>query len=331
MATDIDKLFETADAETAGSQAPAADTGAGDGSELLSAQERTLSPKVQARLIEQRRGGGMPDGVKGSTRKGKAKESAAPAPESSTAEADGDASSGNGLSTQANDELAKLAAKNGETTSTASTPDDSGIPAEIPGLTSGGAEGSAYEKRQAELAAARQTGKKPKQTAKQKAAETARKQKEKDKAAKEKEKERAKAKSDKQKEREQARKEKDKEKQEARKKAEAERKAKLEKERKERAAQRAAKATPDLLKREPKAVQELFAAHYANALEEGVRRAKCDRGDFAAGWMTLLRAIRKDQGGKLEMPAAPEVKPRPTRSGKATATASGPADGTSEA
>jgi DNA polymerase III gamma/tau subunit len=240
------------------------------------------------------------------------------------------------ITSAASDELARLAAKNGETTSGAQVPDGmasgmsdpnlesvvspgdetdatasstDGIPGDIPGLTSATADGAAtppgntYAQRQAELAAARAKagGKRSKKTA----AELRAEQREKEKAAKEKakekaaaakarEKEKAQEKTQKQKDAEAARKTKAKEAQESKAKREAERKAEQAKKTAAVAAARTAAATPDLLKKMPRQVQELFARHYAEALEAHIRRPKCDRGDFCAGWLSLLLFFRKE-------------------------------------
>lgn len=300
MATDIDKLFQDADAaevqDKTGTDGPPAETNGA-----------AKAPTDLAAKVAAKRGKG-----------------AAPSPTPSTAPAAEPALSDNGLTTQANDELAKLAAKNevkagkGKGTARASAspaadaPDttsaDAGtqIPTEIPGLTSTPADGAtpnAFEVRQAELAAARARsggGKKKMSAAEKRAADKA---KAKDAAAKAKEK--AKEKTQKQKDAEKARADKKKAESAERKKKEDERKAKIEADKRERAAIRASKATPDLLKKMPKQVQELFAVHYKAALEDKIRRPKCDRGDFCAGWLTLLTFFRKSG---VQMPTA---KPAP--------------------
>lgn len=272
----------------------------------------------------------------------------APAPSADAPESTSDTSAPlaatNGISPNASDELAKLAAQRGETTSgstpkgkskstkastttspasapstdagtdaTASPSDlPDGIPTEIPGLTSQPANGdgkSAYEKRQAELAAARAAGGKPKGkakkkplTEKQQAALDAKIAREKEAKEKAKAKEKAAKETDKAK----AKKEKEKEAQAARKKRDDERKAEIAKKKAAVAAQRAARATPDLLGKEPKAIQELFAQHYKQALDDKVRRPKCDRGDFCAGWLTLLKMFRKSNI-QLPTPAKAEA------------------------
>lgn len=262
MATEdiVGDLFAAADAETA--------------------QESALTPATQAELakLAARRGettssDTLPNGrpAKSRKRKGAANPEPASAPSS-------------------DDE---------KTDATASSSGDSDLPEVIPGLTSSPDAGgqSAYEKRKAELDAARARGRAPK---KGKAKAKTEKQVAREKA--DKDKQAARAKADRQKEREKTRADKEKADQAKRKEKEAERKAEQAKKRAAVAAARAAKATPDLLKKEPKDVQELFAQHYKKAREDGVRREKCDRGDFAAGWMMFLREMRK-QGVAAPKPA----------------------------
>lgn len=202
------------------------------------------------------------------------------------------------ITSQASDELAKLAAKNGD-----------GVPDEIPGLTTS-PPGNTYAETQAALATARsKNAKKKPLTAKQqatldrqKAKEKADKEKAAAKAKAEKEKAKAREKTDKQKASEAAKKEKEKEAKDAKAKREQARKDELAKKRAEVAAKRAAAQTPDLIGRENKATQAAFAEDYAaaapkserNPSGQGVRRAKSDRGDFAAGWIMAMRRMRRD-------------------------------------
>src|SRR6266487_3077854 len=162
--------------------------------------------------------------------------------------------------------------------------------------------GALYEKRAAEIAAARARpgGKGGKATkASGKAAKAG--LKEKIRAQREREKAKAREKSERQKDREAERK--------ARAKAAADERRAKEKKRKdeqaalarERARERMEKRVPDLLARENKALQAAFAEDYAVAGPKtdrnpggiGIRRAKADRGDFAAGYIMALRRVRK--------------------------------------
>lgn len=80
-------------------------------------------------------------------------------------------------------------------------------------------------------------------------------------------------------------------------KLEAERKAKLAKDKEEKARVRASKAMPTIIARAPKWIQDAFGVDYALAGPKtdrnpeglGARRAKADRGDFAAGYVMGLR------------------------------------------
>lgn len=301
MATDIDKIFQDADAAE---HAPA-------GPDVPNQQNGQKAPTDLAAKVAAKRG------KAGASAKETASLTPAPKPDAASTPL----AATDGVSPNAKDELAKLAAKNEAksgkgkgkaassvptaTDATAPAPEsaDAEIPTEIPGLTSTPADGSspnAFEVRQAELAAARARsggGKKPKLTAAQQRKVDAAKAKEK--ATKEKAK--AKEKTDKQKAAEATRANKKKEEAAARKKREDERKAKVAADKAERAKIRASKATPDLLKKMPKQIQELFAAHYKSALEDKIRRPKCDRGDFCSGWLTLLTFFRKNG---VQMPAA---------------------------
>lgn len=107
---------------------------------------------------------------------------------------------------------------------------------------------------------------------------------------------------------------KDKEKKDKAKAREDERKAKLAASKKANAAVRASKATPAILKGETKPIQALFAQHYSEAAridqagkplkvdkdgnvldgQTSMRRPKCDRGDFAAGWYMVVLQMRKE-------------------------------------
>lgn len=223
-----------------------------------------------------------------------------------------------GVSPNAKDELAKLAAKReGNAGAESQTPSpDSGdgssdtplegdIPNEIPGLTTAEGGSTAYEQRKAEIEEAKARGKKPKGrrlTEAQKAKAAAAKAKEKEKAAAAKAKEKAKADAEKAKAAEAKKKTAKQEAAERRKKMEDERKAKQAEEKARKAAERALKAVPDLISRENKATQAAFAEDYRLAAPkgernpdgQGVRRAKADRGDFAAGWLMAMRRVRRD-------------------------------------
>lgn len=177
------------------------------------------------------------------------------------------------------------------------------IPDEIEGLTSG--DPDAYAERQKEIAAAKAAGAKPKArklTPAQKAKADADKAKEREKAAAAKAKEKEKAAAAKAKEKEQTAKSRKQEQAARRKEMEDARKKKLAEQKAARAAERAAKQTPDLIGRENKATQAAFAEDYQKAGPKtdrnpdgtGVRRAKSDRGDFAAGWIMAMRRVRRD-------------------------------------
>ena len=174
------------------------------------------------------------------------------------------------------------------------------------GANTGVGGGALYEKRQAEIAAARarpggKGGKATKASGKASGKATKAGLKEKIRAQKEKEKAKTREKSEKQKEKEAERK--------ARAKVAADERRAKEKKRKdeqaalakERARERMEKRVPDLLARENKALQAAFAEDYAVAGPKtdrnpggiGIRRAKADRGDFAAGYIMALRRVRK--------------------------------------
>jgi len=230
----------------------------------------------------------------------------------------------NELTPEANDELARLASireAEAEAESEAEEDDEDTEAAVMKGLQEdggggedGGVEGETlYARRQREIAAAKarpggkasKSGKgkggsgavaKEREKAKAKAATL----KERAAAAKAREKEKAKEKTEKQKEREKAAKAK--ESAEVKKEREAERKAKAaekaDAKRKERALRMA--SIPALAKANA-ALKAAFAEDYALAGPKternpnglGIRRAKADRGDFAAGYVMALQRVRK--------------------------------------
>lgn len=307
MATEsqIDDLFKDADASTT----PAPEAAAPD----------PKAPTDLAARVAAKRAKG----------KGAAGNASAPAPTAPPSESTGPQSAPlaatNGVSPNAKDELAKLASKRGKAgatapaegaspDATAEAPTADAVPDEIPGLTSTTDGGTAYDKVQADLAAARAKagGKAKNQTPAQ--IEKARKAKEKEAAAKAKAKEKEKADKEKARAKEKTEKEKEKEakkkaeaeaKKAAKAKADAERKAGIEKKKAETRARLEAARTPDLIGKENKSVQAAFAEDYRlsapktekNPDGQGVRRAKADRGDFAAGWMMCLRRWRKQSKG----------------------------------
>lgn len=194
-------------------------------------------------------------------------------------------------------------------TSSAGEPSEGSVLDSIPGLTETPAEGTAYAKRKAEIDAAKASGTKVKLTPAQKAKEVAARAKAKAKEAADKAREKAKLATEKAKEKDKEKKTKAQEQSENRKKLEAERKANLAAKKEADAKAKAASKVPDLMSRENKTVQAAFAEDYAIAGPKternpgglGIRRAKSDRGDFAAGYVMALRRLRKAQGGATQV------------------------------